>query len=273
MSTNIVPFNFNDHQVRVVTIDGEPWFVLADLCRVLGIGNPSEVTRRIRESLGDDALSLTEVIDSLGRKQSATTVSEAGMYEVVIRSDKPEAAAFRRWITGTVLPEIRKTGGYGVQRELTEQEIVFQALTILKTKNEELEQKVAEDAPKVEYVDTFVARDDCRTFGDLAKSLGLAESYIREELLKRKWIYRKFIGERFSAKKGRKVEEWEYRNSADHKAKFRLFPQHNAPRHHNNQYRQTLYVTPYGAQQIARLLGVANVSDGKPVLRAVEGVA
>lgn len=267
MSTNIVPFNFNDHQVRVITIDGEPWFVLTDLAKVLDIAAVGRLAQRL-----DEGVRQTHTLQTAGGPQKMILVSEAGMYEVVIRSDKPEAAAFRRWITGTVLPEIRKTGSYGVQRELTEQEIVFQALTILKSKNEELEAKVEADAPKVEYVDTFVARDDCRTFGDLAKSLGLAESYIREELLKRKWIYRKFIGERFSAKKGRKVEEWEYRNSADHKAKFRLFPQHNAPRHHNNQYRQTLYVTPYGAQQIAKLLGVTNV-DPKPVLRAVEAVA
>lgn len=106
-------FEFDSQQVRVVTIGGEPWFVLADICKVLSIGNPSEVTRRIRESLGEDALSLTEVIDSMGRKQSATIVSEAGMYEVVIRSDKPEAARFRRWITAEVLPTIRRTGAYG----------------------------------------------------------------------------------------------------------------------------------------------------------------
>ena len=113
MSTNIVPFNFNDHQVRVITIDGEPWFVLADLCAVLSIGNPSEVNRRVRESLGDAALSLTEV-RSGGQRRQATIVSEAGMYEVVIRSDKPEAVAFRRWITAEVLPQIRKTGTYSV---------------------------------------------------------------------------------------------------------------------------------------------------------------
>jgi len=106
-------YEFDSLQVRVVLESGEPWFVLADLCKVLGIGNPSEVARRVREAVGDDALSLAEVIDSMGRKQSATSVSESGMYEVVIRSDKPEAVRFRRWITSEVLPSIRKTGAYG----------------------------------------------------------------------------------------------------------------------------------------------------------------
>lgn len=262
MSNIIVPFNFEDHQVRVVTIDGEPWFVLTDLAKVLDIAAVGRLASRL-----DDGVRQTHTIqDSLGRDQKAVIVNEAGMYEVVIRSDKPEAAAFRRWITGTVLPEIRKTGGYGVQRALTPDEIVHQALQITTAKVQELEAKVAADAPKVAYVDQFVARDDCRTIGDFAKSIGVAEKSVREELLSRGWIYKKFIGERFSVKEQRKVEEWEYRGAADHKEKFRLFAQHNAPRHHNNQLRQTLYVTPYGCERIARLFGD---DDNGPHLVAV----
>lgn len=101
-------FEFHRHAVRVVVIDGQPWFVLADLCRVLGLSNPSMVADRLDP--GD--LSRTEVTDSLSRKQQSTIVTEAGMYEVVIRSEKPDAVAFRRWITGRVLPAIRKTGSY-----------------------------------------------------------------------------------------------------------------------------------------------------------------
>ncbi|WP_336991087.1 phage antirepressor [Leucobacter sp. VD1] len=171
MSSQIVPFDFGEHHVRVVLIDGEPWFVLADLCRVLSIGNPSEVTRRIRESLGDDALSLTEVIDSLGRKQSATTVSEAGMYEVVIRSDKPEAVAFRRWITSEVLPQIRRTGSYSVQAALSEDEIVHQALAITARRVEQLEAKITADAPKVHFAEAVAASPSTILVGDLAKIL------------------------------------------------------------------------------------------------------
>ena len=107
-------FHYESHDVRTVAIDGEPWFVLADLCKVMGISEVSIVRRRL-----DDALCQTHpTLDSLGRTQQATIVSEPGMYEVVLRSDKPEAAAFRRWITSEVLPSIRRTGGYGVQ-ELT----------------------------------------------------------------------------------------------------------------------------------------------------------
>lgn len=108
MTAAVVPFNYGETQVRVVTIDGEPWFVLADLCKVLEIRNGRDVAAR----LADDQKGVGQ-IDTPGGRQKMTIVSESGMYEVVIRSDKPEAVTFRRWITSEVLPQIRKTGGYG----------------------------------------------------------------------------------------------------------------------------------------------------------------
>lgn len=106
---SIVPFQFQDREIRVIEREGEPWFVLADLCRVLDLHN----TKDVKDRLGDGVAQTYPIIDSLGRTQQATIVSEAGMYEVVIRSDKPDAVAFRRWITSEVLPSIRKTGSYG----------------------------------------------------------------------------------------------------------------------------------------------------------------
>ncbi|WP_234807811.1 phage antirepressor KilAC domain-containing protein [Mycolicibacterium bacteremicum] len=97
----------------MIVIDGEPWFVLTDLCKVLDLTNPRNVAAR----LADDQKGVRPV-DTLGGQQSMTIVSEAGMYEVVFRSDKPEAVAFRRWITGTVLPEIRRTGSFNAQPAL-----------------------------------------------------------------------------------------------------------------------------------------------------------
>lgn len=108
----ITPFDYEDQPVRVVMIDGEPWFVLADLARVLGIVD----VQRLNSRLDDGVRQTHPILDRLGRTQTAVIVSEPGMYEVVIRSDKPEAAAFRRWITSEVLPTIRKTGAYGVQQ-------------------------------------------------------------------------------------------------------------------------------------------------------------
>ncbi|EOM77652.1 BRO-N domain-containing protein [Rhodococcus rhodnii] len=95
-------FRYQAADVRVVVLDDEPWFVLADLARVLEIKDVSRLASRL-----DDGVRQTHpIVDSLGRTQNPTIVSEPGMYEVVIRSDKPEAAAFRRWITSEVLPSI-----------------------------------------------------------------------------------------------------------------------------------------------------------------------
>lgn len=106
-------FRYDDETtVRVVTIGGEPWFVLADLAAALGISDVSRLASRL-----DDGVRQTHPIpDRMGRIQNPTIVSESGMYETVLRSDKPEAITFRRWLTGTVLPEIRKTGAYSVQQ-------------------------------------------------------------------------------------------------------------------------------------------------------------
>lgn len=108
MSAAVELFAYDTAQIRVVIIAGEPWFILADLCRALGIGNVGNVANR----LADEDKGVHQA-DTPGGRQTFTVVSEAGMYEVVIRSDKPEAVKFRRWITSEVLPSIRRTGQYG----------------------------------------------------------------------------------------------------------------------------------------------------------------
>lgn len=108
--------------------------------------------------------------------------------------------------------------------------------------------------PKAEYVDKFVSADDCILFRAVANQLDVQEKVLRELLVEKRWIYRVFIGSRFSRKAGALVEEYEWRAYADKKHFFRLISQHNAPRHHNNQLRQTLYVTPPGEQAIQVLV-------------------
>ena len=120
---DVIPFAYGDHPVRTLTIDGEPWFVLSDICKVLDIGNPSMVADR----LDADALSTTEVIDLLGRTQRARTITEAGLYEVIFLSRKPEAKQFKRWVTHEVLPSIRKRGGY-LTPEATEAALTLEGI-------------------------------------------------------------------------------------------------------------------------------------------------
>jgi anti-repressor protein len=120
--TSLQLFEYEGRNVRTVVIDGEPWFVLADLCTVLEIANSRNVAARL-----DEAGVRQTDISSGGQRRSVTIVNESGMYEVVIRSDKPEAVTFRRWLTNEVLPQIRKTGSYGAP-QLTGPELMAHAL-------------------------------------------------------------------------------------------------------------------------------------------------
>lgn len=102
---------FNNEEfgkVRTLTIKNEPWFVLRDVCNALGITHITDTAKRLEE----DEVGQTEVIDSMGRSQKTYIVNESGLYAVILRSDKPEAQKFRKWITSEVLPSIRKTGAY-----------------------------------------------------------------------------------------------------------------------------------------------------------------
>lgn len=89
-------------------LEGEPWFVAADVCRALGLGNSSQAIAK----LDDDEKSGVIISDPHGREQVTRFISESGLYALVLSSRKPEAKAFKRWITHEVIPEIRKTGGY-----------------------------------------------------------------------------------------------------------------------------------------------------------------
>lgn len=101
-------FTYNQTQVRTIGKAGEPWFVLADVCRVLNISHVKDTANRLDE----DEVGQTEVTDKLGRKQKVTVINESGLYNVILRSDKPQAKPFRKWVTAEVLPAIRKTGQY-----------------------------------------------------------------------------------------------------------------------------------------------------------------
>lgn len=187
----IVPFQYGDAAVRTVLIDGEPWFVLVDLCAVLGISEVSIVRRRL-----DDALCQTHPIaDKLGRRQTATIVNEPGMYEVVIRSDKPEAVKFRRWITSEVLPAIRKTGGYSTAAAtpaLTGPELLAHAVLEAQQMLAQKDERIAELEPKADLADTYLtSKGGARLVREVAKTLGWKERDLRRWLLDERMIFAK----------------------------------------------------------------------------------
>lgn len=107
-------FNFNgQNQVRTILRGGEPWFVAKDICEILEIQNTSDAVR----SLDEDEL-VSEKAISGGQTREMLCVSESGMYALVMRSNKPQAKAFRKWVTSEVLPTIRKTGQYSQPQQV-----------------------------------------------------------------------------------------------------------------------------------------------------------
>lgn len=102
-------FEYEDKdEFRVMDRSGEPWFVLSEACRKLGIVNVSDAASR----LDDDEKDNIGITDAIGRSRSTIIINESGLYTLILRSTKPEAKRFKKWITSEVLPSIRKTGSY-----------------------------------------------------------------------------------------------------------------------------------------------------------------
>lgn len=253
MTNDLIPFNYGDHRIRVVHIDGEPEFVSADVCAVLDHSNPTMAVA----GLDEDERGLRNVETPSGMQQMVT-VTEAGLYALIIRSRKPEAKPFKRWITHEVLPAIRKTGGYG-NRELTRLELIDIAREA-EVGRIAAEEKLAIAAPKADYVDSFVNGDtDASTIRVLANQLQIGEKALRARLVEAKAIYQKLQGRRYSRTQNRMVAEYSWHAYATHRTWFVERDQPEAPRYHNGQVRTTLYVTPVGKVKIAAL--VARVGE------------
>jgi anti-repressor protein len=162
-------------ELRTVVKDGEPWFVAKDVCDALDIGNSRMATDRLDADEKDD-VSLT---DAIGREQATSIVSESGLYSLVLGSRKPQAHAFKRWVTHDVIPSIRKRGLYATpetaEKILGDPDFLIQALTELKQEREQrqkAEAKIEEDKPKVLFADSvgssrqailWKSQERCRT--------------------------------------------------------------------------------------------------------------
>lgn len=134
-------WNYESSEVRTVQVNGEPWFVLADVCKVLEISN----SRNISSRLEPDEKGVT-LVDTLGGTQQMTIINESGLYAVVLRSDKPQAKPFRKWVTSEVLPSIRKHGSYSVQSQFADLSPQLQVLIQMETRQKQIEARQAEQA-------------------------------------------------------------------------------------------------------------------------------
>lgn len=173
MNTNLQTWSYENSEIRTVEKDGEPWWVLADVCKVLEISNSRNVSSRLEA----DEKGVT-LVDTLGGTQQVTIINESGLYAVILRSDKPQAKPFRRWVTSEVLPSIRKHGAYmtdqTLEQALTSPDFLIQLATQLKEEKEQrkqLEAKVEQDKPKVLFADSVSASKSSILVGELAKIL------------------------------------------------------------------------------------------------------
>lgn len=135
-------WNYESSEIRTVQVNGEPWFVLADVCKVLELSTPARVAERLEK----DEVSQTHTIDRMGREQKATIINESGLYTVILRSDKPQAKPFRKWVTSEVLPSIRKHGSYSVQSQFADLSPQLQVLIQMETRQKQIEARQAEQA-------------------------------------------------------------------------------------------------------------------------------
>lgn len=167
MSSEIIPFDYSGHEIRVVERDGEPWFVASDVARVLGYTNP-------HKAVADHCKSATEARtnDSLGRASKTVIIPERDVYRLIMRSKLPAAELFEEWVVGEVLPQIRKTGSYTAQVPQTYAE----ALQLAADQARELEAKSAEleqARPKIEFFDSVTDSKQAVEMKHVAKILDM----------------------------------------------------------------------------------------------------
>ena len=151
-------------EIRTVTVNDEPMFCLTDICKALEIKNATDVAKRLDE---DERTRL-----NLGRQGETNFITESGLYAVILRSDKPNAKKFRKWVTSEVLPSIRKNGGYiAGQENMTDDELMAKALMVAQNKIAEKDKQIERMKPKEIFADAVSASETSILVGDLAKLL------------------------------------------------------------------------------------------------------
>lgn len=158
-------------KIRTIVINGDPWFIFADICKVFEISNSRMVAGRLDE---DELMSVR--LTSGGQRREMTSVSESGLYDVILRSDKPQAKPFRKWVTTEILPTIRRTGGYvGNEDMFVERYLPFadDAVKNLFRLNlmtiRQLNEKIRKDESLVQFANQVADTENVIDIGSMAK--------------------------------------------------------------------------------------------------------
>lgn len=167
-------FNFENQNVRVIEINNEPWFVAKDVAEILGFRDPYTATRTL-----DDDEKLLHTICVSGQNRETTLVNEPGLYSLILKSRKPEAKQFKRWVTHEVIPSIRKHGGYIATNEDDDEATIMAKALLIANKtierkqreNEALHRQIEQDAPYTKFGKVVAISDGAINIGTFAKML------------------------------------------------------------------------------------------------------
>lgn len=204
MNKSMQVFDYQSKKVRTIERGGELWFVLKDVCEVLGISNATDVAKRL------DADEVTR-FNLGGLSGESNIINESGLYHVILRSDKPEAKPFRKWVTAEVLPSIRKTGAYAIPQDYPS---ALRALAdseekryMLQAENEHQKQMIADFEPVRQYVDAILSSDGTMATTQIAADYDISARTLNRILhdegiqhnVNGQWIlYRKHMGKGYT---------------------------------------------------------------------------
>lgn len=192
-------------EIRVVEIQGEPWFVGKDVAEVLGYSNTKDAISSHVDDEDKQIFQKSENTTFEIPNRGMTIINESGLYSLILSSKLPTAKAFKKWVTSEVLPSIRKNGGYiNGQSEMSPEELMAKALQVAQKTLEEREARIktltAQNSalivekqmlqPKADYFDELVDRNLLTNFRETAKELGIGQKDFVNFLISKKYVYR-----------------------------------------------------------------------------------
>ncbi|WP_336761237.1 phage antirepressor [Asaia sp. VD9] len=188
MNEMLIPLSFEGREIRVVTIGGEPFFVGRDVAERLGYANATDALAKHCRGVAKRY----PIVDALGRTQDVRVLSEPDVLRLIVRSKRPEAERFERWVFEEVLPAIRKTGGYMTAApEETPEALAARALAVLQATVTRQKAALAETLPKAEVYDRLVNAEGSLCITAAAKNLHMRPKALFDWLAHNGWIYRR----------------------------------------------------------------------------------
>lgn len=191
MSNELQLFNFGNQEVRVIKIENDVWFVAKDVTDVLGFSDSAQMSRILDE---DEKNSYP--VQYAGQVRNLVVISESGLYSAILRSRKPEAKQFKKWVTSEVLPDIRKHGMYMndnlLEKTLADPMFMVGLLTNyneekkkraeLEVQNKQLSNKIIEDKPKIDVYDAWLDVNGYCSISEFGKKINIGRNTLFEKL-------------------------------------------------------------------------------------------